>query len=361
MISPARIIDRIIPVHHGAFEKEILFPLIRDQRRCVHAGGGYSRSDAETEIPGAGIVILENIASEIHAGGIKPLFVINDLAFEVPFIGRLITGNGDKLGKIRAKRVGKRLIVMRIVGHRIVMLIGVRPDDIRFKLEIQVLYIENIDVFKSQLQALLVGPITVRIMQDLVQNEFVDQQLPVELCGMADIRLEIESDRRLVRASVLLLGGDQEDHRVQIRKIIMIGPAEHHVLIKPEIEPATHVHAQVMDDGILFRILIVPENMLVGKLHKDILIIQLPDAHIELQEQVGSAVIAQEQTAVTIPDKILIIAELKVEILPGVKLDRGHVIEIIDARLFEILIISGARGPHGMPATLSMTKPGPLS
>jgi len=159
------------------------------------------------------------------------LFIINDLAFQIPFIGGLVAGDGDELIEVRPQGMGQGLVVMGIIGYRIIMLIRERTDDIGFQLQVQVLHIESIDVFHPQLQTLLVGPVALRIMQDLVKNKFIDQQLPVELNGVADIGLKIQPDRCFVRTTVLLLGGNQEDNRVQVGEIIMIRAAENDILV----------------------------------------------------------------------------------------------------------------------------------
>src|SRR5579871_6006821 len=98
-----------------------------------------------------------------------------------------------------------------------------------------------------------------------------------------------------------------------------------------------------MNDGIFFGILIIPQGVLADEFHEDILVVQFPDARIELKEQVGGAVIAQEQAAVSVPDKVLVVSELKIEIFPGIEIDGGPVVEIIEARRLEELVISRAR------------------
>ena len=121
----------------------------------------------------------------------------------------------------------------------------------------------------------------------------------------------------------------------------MIGPAEHDILIETDIEPGSRVNAQVMDDGVFFGIGIIAQQVLAAQLHKNILIIQFPDTRIEFQEEIRSAIVAEEQAAVAITDKVLIVSELEIEVFPGIEINRGPVIEIIDGGLSEILIISG--------------------
>jgi hypothetical protein len=75
--------------------------------------------------------------------------------------------------------VCQRLIVMTVIVDAIVMLVGIGTDNIGFQLQIEVLDGEGIDILDAQLKPLLIGPVAFRVMQDLVQNEFVDQQLPV--------------------------------------------------------------------------------------------------------------------------------------------------------------------------------------
>src|ERR1700754_218135 len=139
MICISRIVHRIVPVHGGQFEKEIFLPLIRHQTGQIETFGRSAGPDVETGIAGACPVIFENIASEIDSGGVKSLFIINSLCFQVPFIGRLITGYTDEFIKISPKGMGQWLIIMPEIGYRIVMRIDERADNICFKLQVEVL------------------------------------------------------------------------------------------------------------------------------------------------------------------------------------------------------------------------------
>jgi hypothetical protein len=61
------------------------------------------------------------------------------------------------------------------------------------------------------------------------------------------------------------------------------------------------------------------------------LVVELPDAGIDLSKKIGRRVIAEEEAAIAIADEILVIAELNVEVFPGVEIDGGPVVEIIVA------------------------------
>ena len=77
---------------------------------------------------------------------------------------------------------------------------------------------------------------------------------------MTDICFEIKTDSGLVRAAILLLRRDKEDHRIEIREIIMIGPAKNHIFIQADIQPWRCIDTQVMNDRIFFWILIIARS-----------------------------------------------------------------------------------------------------
>src|ERR1700743_1751859 len=94
-------------------------------------------------------------------------------------------------------------------------------------------------------------------MEDLVQDEFVEKELPLELRGMADVDLPVKTGVRFVGAAVLLLCSYDEDDGVEVGKIEMVSPAEYHILKEAEGEPWGGVVIEVMKDGIFFWILVV--------------------------------------------------------------------------------------------------------
>src|SRR6185369_8638047 len=83
-------------------------------------------------------------------------------------------------------------------------------------------------------------------------------------------------------------------------------------------------------------------NGLRRQLHEKVHVIELPDPCIYFEEQVTITEIAQEQTAVTITDKILIVSELEVQVFGGCKIDGTPGIEIIKSCFFKRLIKSNA-------------------
>ena len=347
MIGIARVVNRIITVLCGEFEEKVFLPLPGYQSRHVDTIRGDAGADLESVVVGACSIVLEDITAEVDSRGVEALFIINDLAFEVPFVSWLIAGDGDELAEICAERVCERLVVVGIIGYGVVVLIGKGADDIRFELEIEVLDFEGIDPFDAQLQSLFVCPVPATIMKYLVQDEFIYEELAIELCLMADVGLPVEADGGLVRAAVLLLRRHEEDHGIEVGEIIVIGAAEHDVLEKAYGQPGGRVDVKVMDDPIFFRILIIGAyEMLTDQFHIDGLIVQFPDTGIEFEEEIGGAEIAQEEAAIAIADKILIIAELPIEIFPGVEIDRGAVIEIVEPGGMKRFVIAGAG--HGV-------------
>src|SRR5258706_11889791 len=127
----------------------------------------------------------------------------------------------------------------------------------------------------------------------------------------------------------------------------MVRTAVYNVLIQPHIKPGGGIYTQVMNGSVFFGVLIIDADLvLVDKLHKEILVIQFPDPRIYFQEQAGGAIIAEEQAAISIPDKVLVIAELDVKIFSGIEINGGPVIEVVYACLLEILIIPCTR--YGM-------------
>src|SRR6202012_6197725 len=125
-----------------------------------------ARPDLEPIVPGAGKIILENITPEVDTRRVQSLFVINRFPFKSPFIGRLIPRNRDKLRKVGAQRMRQRLVIMAEVVDAVAVLIGVRPDKVGLKLQIEILDGKDIDIFKAQLEPLFIGPVSVRIMED---------------------------------------------------------------------------------------------------------------------------------------------------------------------------------------------------
>src|ERR1700754_2999025 len=194
-------------------------------------------------------------------------------------------------------------------------------------------------------------------MQDLVQDKFIEQQLSVYLRGMPDIGLEVNSNRRLVRASVLLLCRDEEDNGIQIGEIIVIGTAENDILIKTHIEPGSGIYVEMMNNRIFFGVLIIRVGIvLTDQFHINGLVVELPDPGIEFQKEIGSAVVAEEKASIAISDKVLIITKLDVEVFKGVEINGCPVIEIVITGSFEVFVVSGAR--HGIEFCNTLLKPG---
>ena len=123
----------------------------------------------------------------------------------------------------------------------------------------------------------------------------------------------------------------------------MVRPGEHHILEKPQGTPGRGIDSKVMNGGIFFWILIVAGAMLVDKLHKDILVIQLPDTEIEFQKDIRPCKVAEEKAAIAVADEVLVISKLEVEIFPGIEIDGSAVVIIIHARLLECLVIARTR------------------
>ena len=246
MVGVRRIMDGIVPVLRGELQEEILLPLPGGQTRDIDTIGRDARADLETVVAGPRRIVLEDIAAKIHAGGVETLAVEDSLPFKIPAIGGLISEDADELIEIRAQRMGQGLVVVAVVGDGIVVLKGKGPDDIGLELQVEVFHIEHIDPLETQLQPLFVGPIARPIMQDLMENELVEKQLPIELSGMTDIDLPVQTGIRLVRAAIFLLCGYEKDHRVEIGEIIMVGAAKDDVLEYTHGEPGSGVDIQVM-------------------------------------------------------------------------------------------------------------------
>ena len=120
-------------------------------------------------------------------------------------------------------------------------------------------------------------------MRYLVGYELVYQQLSVELRRMPDIDRPVQTGRRLVRAAVLLLSGDEENDGIEIGKIVMVGTAEHDIPEDAEPHPFGGVDAQVMDDAIFLGGIHSRSrgDVLIDELHVRRLVIQLPYPHVE--------------------------------------------------------------------------------
>src|SRR3984957_14930347 len=106
-------------------------------------------------------------------------------------------------------------------------------------------------------------------MQDLVKDEFVDQQLTIYLDRMTDIDLAVQAGRCLIRAAVLLLGGDQEDDGVEIREGIAIGAGEDDVFEQAYGHPGESVYAEMVGNAIFLGVDIIRivDEVLVDQLH----------------------------------------------------------------------------------------------
>lgn len=341
MVGVCRIVDGIVPVLSREFKEEIFLPLPGGQPGDVDTVGRDAGADLETIVAGPRGIVLEDIAAKIHPGGVETLAIENSLPFEIPPVSRLITDDPNELIEIGAQRMRQRLVVVAVVGDGIVVLEGKGPHDIGLELQIEIFYIEHIDPFETQLQPLFVGPIASPIMKDLMENEFVEKQLAIELGGMANIDLPVQPGVRLIRAPVLLLRGNEKDHRVEIGEIIVVGAAEDDVLKDADGQPRSGVDIQVMEDAVFLGVLIIHTNgVLTNQLLIDGLIVELPDTDIEFQEEIGGAVIAEDQAAIAVANEVLVIAELPVEIFPGIEIDGGAVIVIIKTGGAKGLIIA---------------------
>lgn len=350
MIGMRGVMNGIIPVLCRKFQEQIFLPLKGCQAGEIDTVSRDAGTDLETIVARPRRILLEDIAAEILAGGVEPLAVYDGLAFEIPPVGRLVTQDADEFVEIGPQGVRQWLVVVAVVRDGIIVLIGKRTHDIGLQLKIEVLHIEHIDPFKAQLQPLLIGPIAIAIMYELMQDELIEKHLTIELGGMTDINLPVQAGIRLIRAAILLLRGDQEDHGIEIREIEMVGAAKGHILEHAQGEPRRDIDIQVMHHPILLGILIVvTSRVLVGEFHVDGLVVQLPDAGIELQEKIRSAVVAQDKTAIPVANEVLVVAELPVEIFPGVEIDGSAIIVIIETRSMKGLIIARA-GHRIVPA-----------
>src|SRR6187402_1516479 len=100
-----------------------------------------------------------------------------------------------------------------------------------------------------------------------------------------------------------------------------------------------------MNGGVFLGILIISRLMLADELHIDILVVQHPDTKIEFEEEIRSAKITEKKAAIPFADEILVITELEIEIFPGIEIDGGAVVEVVDTCLLEDLVIPCARHP----------------
>src|SRR6185437_15788322 len=333
----------IVAVLDRQVEKEVLPALPGYQTREVDTVGGYAAADLESIIARTRKIVLEDISSEIDAGRVQTLFVIDGFRFHIPPVFWLVTYDADELEEIGAQRMCHGLVVMGIVGDGIVVLVGVGSYDIGLELKVEIPDREGVDVFDPQLKSLFVGPVAIGIMGYLVGDELVDQQLAIELCRMADIDGPVQTGGGLIGAAILLLRRDEKNDGVEIGELVMVGTAEHHVPEYAQSQPGCRVEAEMMDDAIFFGVfVIITGKMLVDELHVHRLIVELPYPHIESEEEIRSAIIAEEQASIAIPDEILIVSECPVEIFPGVEIDGGAVIIIVVAGGMKVFEITGA-------------------
>ena len=174
MISISGIIDGIATVHGRQVYKDIFLPLVGQQPRYIGAVGGNTRSDMETEVAGAVIIILEDIAAEVDAGGVQALLIPDDLSFQIPFISGLIARYSDEFVKVRAQRMRQRLVIMAVIVDTVIVLITIGTDQVGFELQVEVSDRKCVDIFEACLKPLFVNPGTVRIVKDLVKDKFVE-------------------------------------------------------------------------------------------------------------------------------------------------------------------------------------------
>jgi hypothetical protein len=99
----------------------------------------------------------------------------------------------------------------------------------------------------------------------------------------------------------------------------------------------------VVKNGEFLRIQVIRivDEVLADQLRIHDLVVQLPDAGIDLTEKIGGGIIAEEEAAVAVADEILVIAGLNIEIFPDVEIDGGSVVVIIVAVRLERLPIAG--------------------
>ena len=154
---------------------------------------------------------------------------------------------------------------------------------------------------------------------------------------MTDVQFRVQPGRCLVRAAILLLGRDQEDDGVEIREGIAIGAGEDHVFKQADGQPGQDIDAEMVGNAIFLwvDIIRIVDEVLVDQLHIHHLVIQLPNAGIDLDKGIGRRIITEKEAAIAVADEILIIADLNVEIFQGVEIDRSPVIEIVIPVFFE--------------------------
>src|SRR5690348_1166219 len=100
-------------------------------------------------------------------------------------------------------------------------------------------------------------------------------------------------DVGIVGTSKCLFNGTVKDDRVQVLEFKMVLAGKDDVLKDTQVQPAGHVHAQVMEGHVFLR----PQEIAVvaveagGQLGKNVGIVQLPDVRVQFQEQVIGAVV----------------------------------------------------------------------
>ena len=110
----------------------------------AYAHPGDAGADLETIVARPRRIVLEDIAAEIHAGGVETLTIDDGLPFKIPPVRGLITQNADELIEIGAERMCQWLVVVAIVGDAIVVLVRKGPDDIGLELQIEIFHVSPV-------------------------------------------------------------------------------------------------------------------------------------------------------------------------------------------------------------------------
>src|SRR3970282_196601 len=103
------------------------------------------------------------------------------------------------------------------------MRIGIWPDQVTFKLQVEVANTKRINVLSSQLNRPFVSPPSGSFLQ-VVQEELIQHKLPVEGNFSYRIDFEVHPQQNVVAAAILLFNSPEKDHRIKVAEFKIASP-----------------------------------------------------------------------------------------------------------------------------------------
>ena len=309
-------------------QKQVEARLVRGREIGVQQAAFVALASAVAILTHAGVVGFEQVAAVVLAGcvgvgQVQALFGVNGLAHQHQAGQRLVAEHAQYLREVGTHGVGQRLHVVRVGRVIVFVLVSKGTDVVDFALQVEVADTGHVDVLEAGLYRLLVAPPAIA-SPHLADFELVEHHLPIQLGRMKDIPLEVEAQNGVVGRAHLLLHGAVEDDRVQVLQLQPAPGATGNLRLKhANIQVRRHIEAEVVQGHVLLRIHAIDgaAGRVVGaparELGKQVLVVQLPDAGVEFQEEVWRAVVRQNQRAVAVADEVAVVPQLHVDVLGG--------------------------------------------